>query len=91
MQIQDLLNEQKEFFRAGTTKETDFRISALKSLRKEIVAREKEIYKCLYLDLKKPDFEIYGSEISIVKSELNLMIKKLKRWSKPKRVRPVIA
>lgn len=90
MEIQKLNSQQKEFFNSGHTKDLNFRIDSLKKLRNEIISKEKDIYKALHLDLRKPEFEVYGTEISIVLGELKLIIKKLKKWSKPQKVVPVI-
>jgi len=87
MEIQKLLDKQRDFFRSGKTKDLKFRKDSLRRLRNEILKREKDIYKALDEDLRKPEFEVYGSEIYIVLEELSLMLKKLKKWSKPKRIR----
>ncbi len=67
-----------------------FRLDLLKKLKNEIIRREKEIYEALYKDLRKPEFEVYASEISIVLGELRLMIKNLRKWAKPQKVRSTI-
>lgn len=59
----------------------------LKSLKKEIVNREQDIFDALYKDFKKSPFETYLSENGLVLAEINLAIKNLKKWSKPQRVK----
>jgi aldehyde dehydrogenase (NAD+) len=44
----------------------------------------------LYTDFKKPEFEAVLSETQIVLNDLNLTIKKLNKWTKPKRVFPAL-
>lgn len=63
-----------------------YRINNLKKLLSWIEKNETEIKKALLLDFQKSEFETQTSEISIVKTELKLFIKKLKSWSKPERV-----
>lgn len=64
------------------------RIALLKKLYKEIKNHESDIINALQKDFKKPPFETYLTEISVVLSELKLFIKKTKQWSRPKRVLP---
>jgi len=86
-EIERKVETQRGFFVSQNTKSISKRIQLLKTLRKEITTREKEIYTALYSDFKKSSFETYVTEIGIVLSELNLTISKLRSWSKPKKVR----
>jgi len=88
--ITQLHDNQKKFFKTGQTKSVSIRIEALKALKKEIINRENDITEALYKDFKKPAFETYITEISVVLSELDLMLKNIKSWSKPKRVTPAL-
>ena len=60
----------------------------LRNLKEEIKNNEENIYSALDLDLSKPKFETYTTEISFLISEINLFLKKLKSWAKPKNVTP---
>lgn len=86
--IPELLASQKTYFKTGETKSLSFRKTVLKRLRIELIKREDAISSALHKDFKKPVFESYATEIAMVISELDLTIKKLKRWAKPKRVTP---
>ena len=66
------------------------RLSLLKSLKDEINLNEENIYEALDLDLKKPRFETYATEIGFLLNEIELFIKKLKSWSKPQGIRPAL-
>lgn len=90
MSIPELINHQKQYFKSQHTKDVSKRITLLKALKKEILAREQEVYDALYNDFRKSEFESYLSEYAIVISELNLAIKNLKRWAKPKMVKPTV-
>ena len=66
------------------------RLRLLKSLKDEINQNEEHIYEALDLDLKKPRFETYATEIGFLLNEIELFIKKLKSWSKPQGIRPAL-
>lgn len=85
-EIQDKIKLQRDFFRAGKTKDPDFRILKLKKLRTSINKYEEEITEALWKDLHKSREEAYLTEISIVTQEIDLHIKKLKSWAKPTKV-----
>jgi len=86
--ITKLIQAQKDYFLTGETKSIDFRRKALLRLKKEVIKREQDIIEVLYEDLKKPEFESVLTETEVVIAELNLTIKNLKAWAKPKRVFP---
>ncbi|WP_445818989.1 aldehyde dehydrogenase [Algibacter sp. TI.3.09] len=82
----EIIVKQKEYFKSGKTKSVAFRISILKALKEELEANEQAVFNALKLDFKKSEFETYLSEYSMVMSQLNLVIKNLKKWAKPQRV-----
>ena len=87
MTIKQRLNHQKEFFQSGRSRDINFIKSKLLDLKTSILEQEDAIYDALSLDFKKSKFETYFSEIGIVVSEIEMTIKHLKAWSKPKKVR----
>ncbi|MDP2089033.1 MAG: aldehyde dehydrogenase [Flavobacteriaceae bacterium] len=90
MEIEPIIEQQRQFFKSQKTKDISFRKKALKRLLEEVQNNEEAIQNALYQDFKKPAFESYISEIGIVISELKLAIKKLNQWSKPKTVIPSV-
>lgn len=90
MNIPELLNYQRQFFKTNKTRDIAYLISLLKTLKQEILTNEEAIYQALEKDFKKSRFETYLSEIGIVLAELDLAIKNIHKWSKPKRVMPSI-
>ena len=66
------------------------RVHFLKNLKSEIKLNEEDIYKALDLDLKKPRFETFATEIGFLLNEIELFIKKLRSWSKPKGIRSAL-
>lgn len=85
--ILNILSEQRAFFKAQNTKLVTTRISYLKALKAEIILNEQAIYDALKQDFKKSEFEAFISEFGLVISSLNLAIKNLKHWAKPKKVK----
>jgi len=85
--IPNIVAAQKTFFKSQKTKAIPYRLSLLKALKKEIIAQEQDIYNALNQDFKKSEFESFISEYGLVIAELNLAIKKLKKWTKPQRVK----
>lgn len=80
------LQAKRNFFKTNITKDLDFRIRQLKNLKTAIKKHEEEIIHALHEDLHKSREEAYLTEISIVTQEIELHIKKLRSWAKPKKV-----
>lgn len=90
MEIQAIVDRQKEFFKSNKTKAIAFRKTCLKRLREELLKREKDIAKAMYDDFRKPEFETVMTETGIVLNELKLAIRKLHSWSKPRTIIPAL-
>lgn len=88
MNIPALIQQQRQFFKSQQTKDVSYRIEILKKLKAEIIAREQDVYDALKKDFKKPVFESFMSEYGLAVSGINLVLKNLKSWANPKRVRP---
>ena len=80
------LENQRVFFNSFQTRDIDFRIDQLKTLKKAILAYEETIYQALWQDLHKSRFETYVTELGMVLKEIALHIRKLRQWSRPERV-----
>ncbi|MBQ7351481.1 MAG: aldehyde dehydrogenase [Clostridia bacterium] len=91
MEISEVVELQRKYFKTGKTKDIKFRLETLKKLKTNILAMDSEICEALKVDLGKSAMESYMSEIGMVISELNHTIKHLKKWSKRKRVKTPIA
>ena len=89
--ILETYNKQKEFFKKGKTLDIEYRLDALRKLKKVIKDNEEEILEALKEDLGKSDFEGYTTEVSLVYEEINIALKKLKSWAKNKRVKSPLA
>lgn len=88
--IENVLEEQKNYFNTQVTKDIEFRINQLKILKEGIIRYEEEISKALYKDLGKHKNESYMTEIGFVYNSITHTIKNLKKWAKPqKRSTPI--
>jgi aldehyde dehydrogenase (NAD+) len=81
---------QREFYRTGWTRNTGYRVSALKTLHASIISHEDEILEALTKDLGKSDSEGYMSEVGMVCEELSYMIRNTRRFAGEKTVRTPI-
>ncbi|TVZ25290.1 aldehyde dehydrogenase (NAD+) [Gillisia sp. Hel_I_86] len=84
--IDEVLKSQEIFFNNGNTLKIEDRIKKLQLLAKEIESAEDQICAALYSDFKKPVFESVLSETAFILSELQYIVKKLKKWARPKKV-----
>lgn len=91
MEIQEVYNKQQAFFQSNQTKNIDFRLSQLRKLRAVLKSSEQLLFDAIYEDFGKSSFETYLTELSLIYHEIGIIEKKLKRWSKPKRVSTDIA
>lgn len=89
--MKEELDDMRDFFNSGITKNIDFRIKHLLNLKYGIKANTGKIVTALKTDLGKSPEEAYLTEISIVLDEIDYHIKHLKKWSRPNSVRSGIA
>lgn len=86
MEVQQLIAHQQNFFNTNETKNIQFRIAQLKKLKQLLKDNESALFKAIYDDFGKSEFETYVSELSLVYNEINMFISKIKKWSTPKKV-----
>lgn len=86
MMIQEIFETQQKHFNSNATKPVATRIALLKKLKNLIQENEERLYDAIYQDFGKSEFETYLTEIGLLYHEINLLIKQIKKWSKPKRV-----
>jgi aldehyde dehydrogenase (NAD+) len=82
--VPDLVQQQRLFFATGQTKSLEFRIEQFKRLKQAVIDRQDAILQAAQADLGRPAFEAYF-EIATL-GEINLALKQLKHWVKPRRV-----
>ena len=87
MDLIELRNKQKEFFKSSKTMSYNFRIEQLKKLKTMLIKYEKDFIDALYQDMQKCEFEAIASEFYMVIEEINLFIKNLRKWMHHKKVK----
>lgn len=85
--IKALISNQRDFFRSGKTLEISYRIKLLKKIKELLQNNEAKLYEAIYLDFKKSEIETYMTELGSIYHEIDRACRRLKYWSKPKRVR----
>uniref|UniRef100_UPI00404A30ED aldehyde dehydrogenase n=1 Tax=Flavobacterium sp. TaxID=239 RepID=UPI00404A30ED len=74
------------YFDSNKTKNVPFRIEQLNKFKKIIKENEDLLYKAIYEDFGKSEYETYVTELALLYQEINNSIKNLKNWSKRKKV-----
>ena len=90
-EIIEIIKKQQNFYKSNITYNVSYRLSYLNKLYKTIKKYEDEIINALYLDLGKSRTESYMCEIGMVLNELSHMIKHIKKYNKPKKVKTPLA
>lgn len=82
---------QKDYYNSGATRTISGRIEQLKKLKRAVKEYEMEFIKALNQDFGKSEFESYVTEIGQFYNEVELFIRKLRGWMKPKKMHlPII-
>ncbi|MCP5516725.1 MAG: aldehyde dehydrogenase family protein [Verrucomicrobiales bacterium] len=84
------IQAQKEFFATGVTRDVGYRRGALQRLIARLAAREDALLAALDEDVGKPSLEAYVSEVYFTRQEARFALKHLRRWTRPRRVRPSV-
>ena len=90
-QMQQLVQQQRAYFKEGRTPPIERRITSLKSLQAALKNHEADIYAALKQDLGKSEAESYMCELGMVYSELSYMLRHIKQFSREKRVHTPLA
>lgn len=90
-EIDALILAQRKYFDSGNTLDVKYRKAKLKELKYAIKNNEEDLMKALYLDLGKSKTEAYMAEIGLVYEEINYLVKKINKFSRPKKVRTPLA
>lgn len=83
--IQDIVVNQRSFFRSGVTFDVKWRLQQLKKLKAAVIAHEEELEKALYEDLGRSKTEAYLCDIGPVIVEINGTIHGLRKWARPEK------
>ena len=85
MNIPSLIQNQRQYFNSGQSRDVKFRVQQLKKLKVVFEKYENECLIALAKDLGKSQTEAYLTEIVLVRDELKMAINNTKKWSKSKR------
>ncbi|TYS67586.1 aldehyde dehydrogenase [Sutcliffiella horikoshii] len=85
--VEKLLANHRSYFEKGETKDIEFRLKQLATLKKAVQKYEAEFMDALKKDLGKSIFEAYGSEVGYILDSIGFFMKNLKSWAKVKKVR----
>lgn len=89
-EIAVILEDQRRFFATGKTLDISYRLENLRKLRSLILSHERDLVEALWKDFHKPALETVGTETRLVLLELNHVIRKLRAWSRKKRVKTAL-
>ena len=89
--IDQLLASQKAYFQSGATLPVSFRIEMLERLYTAVKKYEPEIAAALKSDLGKSEFEGYMCETGLTLTEITYMLRHVRRFASPHRVRTPLA
>ncbi|GGE58940.1 aldehyde dehydrogenase [Priestia taiwanensis] len=84
--VEQMLQEHKQFFQQGTTSTPEFRLEQLRKLKEGIERYETRLTKALQQDLGKGEFETYLTETGFVLDSISKTMKNVKKWMKPQKV-----
>ena len=90
-EIKALVQKQRAFFRSGKTLDVRFRQDCLKSLYRAIRDNLDGLHAALKEDLGKSASESYMCETGLTLSEISYVLRRVKKWSKPQRVKTPLA
>ncbi len=82
-----LVGELRATFAAGTTQPLGWRVEQLQGLLRLLDEGEDELLGALAADLGKPRLEGWSSDLAVTAAEARYALARLKRWSRPERVR----
>ena len=76
----------RKAFRSGRTKPLAWRRRQLQALRRLLDEREPEFARALQRDLGKPPLETLVTELGLVRGEVDLALRNLRRWTRGERL-----
>jgi aldehyde dehydrogenase (NAD+) len=85
-QIRGIVDNQKAYFRSKVTLPIEFRLEQLKKLEGLVRSHEQELYDAIYEDFGKSKHHTQLTEIFPLFEELEMAIKHLRDWAKPRKV-----
>ncbi len=91
MNFHSLVERQRNYYRQGSTRSLEFRISMLRKLQSAVRNHEVLFNEAMKKDMNKCPSEVYMTETGMVLEELSFHIRHLSGWMRDKRVPTPIA
>jgi len=82
--LSEIVEQQRQYFNEGDTKNARFRKDQLKIFLKALRDNEQLLIDAAWKDLHKSEFETYATELGLMYGEIELAIRKVRKWAKPK-------
>lgn len=82
--IPQLVQQQRQFFATGQTRDLGFRRQQLQRLKQVMIENRRLVLDAVIADLGRPELEASFEMAAL--TEINYAIKQLKSWAKPKKV-----
>ncbi|NIF04959.1 aldehyde dehydrogenase [Chryseobacterium sp. Tr-659] len=86
MEIERILQSQRDFFATQQTKSIAFRKMYLEKLRNLIISNENMLYEAIHKDFGKSKFDTFTTELSFILNDIDYYLKNIKSLAKPKKV-----
>ncbi|WP_312510415.1 aldehyde dehydrogenase [Chryseobacterium culicis] len=86
MEIENILQKQRDFYQTQQTHSIAFRKMYLEKLKNLIISNENKLYEAIHKDFGKSKFDTFTTELSFILNDINYYIRNLKKLSKPKKV-----
>jgi aldehyde dehydrogenase (NAD+) len=84
--MEEIVKKQKSYFNSNASKPITFRLAQLTKLKSALLSYEQELTRAIFQDFQKGSFNTYLTEFTGLYADLNKNIKKLRKWTKIKRV-----
>ncbi len=91
MNMDKVLEKQRQYFHSGVTLDVEFRISALKKLYAAIENNEEQIKAALRQDLGKSGYEAFMCEIGMTLTEISYMLRNVRFLAREHQVKTPLA
>lgn len=85
MEVEKILQRQRDFFKTQQTKSLAFRKMYLEKLKNLIISNENLLYEAIYSDFGKSKFDTFTTEISFILHDIDYYLKHLHSLAKPKK------
>ena len=85
--FRNILSAQEQFFKSGRTHDLDRRLENLKRLKNGIIQNESAVLEALKKDLSRAPYESYLLEVGVLLAEIQLALRRLKSWARPRRAK----